>query len=292
MKIVVLGAKGNLGIQLTKVLKKDHEVFAWDKEDIDISDKQKVFNKIRKVMPDVVINSVAYTAIDESEDNENYNLAKNINGDIVGYLSDICLDLNLLFVHYSTNHIFSGEKKDGYLENDESGPVNKYGETKLIGEKEILKRAEKGLKWYLIRTSHLFGMTGESELSKPSFFNLILSQYGKATAENKKSLKVVNEGLSNFTYTYDLSLATKEMVESNKKIEYGIYHISNSEPVSWYDAAVELFKISEIDFKIEPITRNEYDSSAKRPKYGVLLNTKLPKLRNWKEALREYVKGP
>jgi len=146
-----------------------------------------------------------------------------------------------------------------------------------------LELSGSGLKWYLIRTSKLFGPKGESELAKPSFFDIMLE-----LSKTKKQLEAVDEELSCFTYTPDLARATKELYESDRG--YGIYHLTNSGRATWHEAAVELFKIAKIDVTVAPLSGAKLKRPAKRPKYSVLLNTKLPALRDYREALTEYLK--
>ncbi len=293
-KVLILGAKGNLGQQLVKVFQDINEVIAWDREEIDITDKELVFKKVCDVKPDIIINAAAYNAVDKCEiDEKEFELAKKLNGEAVGYLADAAIEVNAILAHYSTDYVFSGDNKEGlpaqagYKEDDEPRPVNKYGETKLIGEQELITRSGSGLKWYLIRTSKLFGPKGESELTKPSFFDAMLK-----LSKDKDYVDVVDEEASCFTYTPDLAQATKKLVESGKG--YGIYHIVNSGPCTWYEAAKELFKIVETqDFasvRINPVSSDKFSRPAKRPRYSVLLNTKLKSLRDWQEALKEYFK--
>lgn len=287
MKIIVLGAKGNLGTQLIKVFSQNenYKIIAWDKEDIDITDEELIERKLKEIKPEVIINVAAYNAVDKCEkDDAEYDIAKKLNCDTVGNLAQIALEIDALFIHYSTDYVFGGVKKRGYKEDDEPKPVNRYAQTKLAGEKEIIKRSGKGLKWYLIRTSKLFGPKGESENAKPSFFDLMME-----AAKTRDSLDLVNEELSCFTYTPDLALATKKLIEDEKG--NGIYHIINPGPTTWYGAAVELFKILGNDkIKLNPVTPDKFPRPAKRPKYSVLVNTKLEPLRDWREALKEYLK--
>ncbi|MDD4333181.1 MAG: dTDP-4-dehydrorhamnose reductase [Patescibacteria group bacterium] len=288
MKIIILGAKGNLGTQLVKVFNQSekYEVIAWDKDDIDITDKELMEKKLKEIKPDIIINVVAYNAVDKCEkDDAEYEIAKKINCDTVGNLAQISLEINALFIHYSTDYIFGGIKKEGYNEDDEPGPISRYAQTKLSGEKEIIRRSGKGLKWYLIRTSKLFGPKGKSEAAKPSFFNLMID-----LSKTRDSLDVVNEELSCFTYTPDLARATQKIIEERKG--YGIYHIVNSGPITWYKAAVELFKIlGNNKIKLNSVASDKFPRPAKRPKYSVLINNKLEPLRDWREALREYLRS-
>lgn len=284
-KILILGAKGNLGEQLIKVLEADNDITAWDREEIDISDKELITKKIKELKPDIIINTAAYNAVDNCEDSEQeFAKAKTLNAFAVGYLADVAIDVRALLVHFSSDYVFSGDQARGYREEDTTKAISKYGETKLAGEKELITRSGKGLKWYLIRTSKLFGPKGGSEAAKDSFFDLIL----KLSKDRKEFSLVHNEEISCFTYTPDLAKAIKELIESEKG--YGIYHIVNEGPASWYDGAKYLFELKNInDVVLKPVASVDYPRPAKRPKYSVLLNTKLEKLRSWKEALREYL---
>ncbi|MDD5291363.1 MAG: dTDP-4-dehydrorhamnose reductase [Patescibacteria group bacterium] len=286
MEILILGSRGNLGGQLVKVFKadKEYEVVAWDREEIDITDKGLVFKKIRELKPDIIINATAYNAVDKCEEDEKeFTLAKKINAEAVGYLVEACLEVDAVLIHYSSDYVFAGDRKEGYKEDDKPDPINKYGETKLAGEEELIKKSGQGLKYYLIRTSKLFGPRGEGELTKPSFFDLMLD-----LAKKKKELDVVNEEVSCFTYTPDLARATKKLLESDKG--YGIYHITNVGRATWHEAAAELFKIIGKKIKINPVKGDKFPRPARRPAYSVLINTKFDMQRDWKEALKEYLK--
>ncbi|MFA6988428.1 MAG: dTDP-4-dehydrorhamnose reductase [Candidatus Gastranaerophilaceae bacterium] len=286
-KILILGAKGNLGGQLIKVLEPENEIIAWDREEIDITDKELITRKVIELKPDVIINVAAYNAVDNCEDNEEeLAKAKVLNGDAVAYLADAAIETRSLLVHFTSDYVFSGDKEEGYREDDKTSSVSKYGETKLLGEKELISRSGKGLKWYLVRTSKLFGPKGESQGAKDSFFDLIL----KLSKDRKEFNMVHNEEISCFTYTLDLAKAVKNLIESDKG--YGIYHIVNEGPASWYEGAKYLFELKGItDVELKPSRSADYPRPAKRPKYSVLLNTKLEPLRNWKEALREYLES-
>ena len=282
-KILILGARGNLGGQLMRVFGNEYRLICWDKDDVDVTNFANLKEKVKEHKPNIIINTVACNAVDKCEENDKeYELAKLLNGATVGYLADIALKLDAILIHFVSDYVFGGDKKEGYREEDRPNPINKYGQTKLDGENEILKLKNRGLKHYLIRTSKLFGPKGASELAKPSFFDMMLK-----LANEKDELDVVNEEMSCFTYTYDLAKAVKELIENKKP--YGIYHIVNSGPCTWFDAAVELFNIAGIDIKVNPVSSDKFPRPAKRPKYSVLLNTKLKPLRDYKEALKEYL---
>ncbi len=256
---------------------------AWDKEEVDITDKDLLEEKIKELNPKVIINTSAYNAVDKCEkDAEELEMAKKINSNAVAFLADIALDIDAILVHYSTDYVFDGKEEEGYQENSSPFPVNNYSRTKYLGEKELIKRSGKGLKWYLIRTSKLFGPSGESDMAKKSFFDIMLD-----LSQKKSELEVVDEELSCFTYTPDLAQATKNLIASDNG--YGIYHIVNSGAATWYQATQALFEIlgkNNIDLK--PVPASHFPRPAKRPQYSVLVNTKLEPLRSWQEALREY----
>jgi dTDP-4-dehydrorhamnose reductase len=282
-KILILGSKGNLGVQLTKVFTDGYEVIAWDREEIDITDKELIMKKIEGLRPRIIINAAAFNAVDKCEEPEGLEIAKKLNADAVGFIAQAALKSGAVFVQYSSDYVFDGKKSAGYKEDDEPKPINKYGETKLLGEKEILKLSSQGLKWYIIRTQKLFGPKGESEAAKPSFFDIMMK-----LSKEKNEIQVVSEEKGRFTYTPDLAKATKELIETEKS--WGIYHIANSFSCNWHRAAVELFKIlKNKNIKLIPVPSSNFPRPAKRPKYSELLNTKLPELRDWREALREYL---
>lgn len=284
-KILILGAKGNLGQQLVKAFNFDHEVIAWDKGEIDITDQDLIAKKVGDIKPEFIINAAAYNAVDKCEESEEeYDSAKRVNIDGPKFLALASLASGATLVHYSTNYVFDGKKRRGYKEIDQPQPINRYGKTKFYGEKRILELSGRGLKWYLIRTSKLFGPRGASEMAKPSFFDVMLEQ-----SRNKPRLEVVDDEVSCFTYAPDLAKATRELILAGKG--YGIYHLTNSGACTWYQAAVELFKMADIKVEAAPIPGDRLTRPAKRPRYAALLNTKLPPLRDWREALKEYLEN-
>lgn len=285
-RIIILGAEGNLGRQLSLVFGNDaeYEVIGWGRTDIDITDRELILKKINDLKPAIIINTAAYNAVDKCEnDDKEYDLAKKINIDGPRNLAEAALAVKATLVHYSTDYVFAGENELGYKETDEPSPINRYGKTKFHGEKQLLALSGQGLKWYLIRTSKLFGPRGTSSNAKPSFFDIMID-----LSKAKTEIEVVDEEASCFTYTPDLAKSTKELIESGKGS--GIYHLVNSDPCTWYEAARYLFKSIGSDIKVIPVSADKFPRPARRPKFSVLKNTKFNELRNWKEALDEYLK--
>ncbi len=274
MKILITGANGMLGHDLASVLV-DHELFLFDSKSLDITDKNKVETEVGKVKPDIVINSAAFTDVDGCE--SQYEAAYDVNANGPRNLALVCKDLNIPLLHVSTDYVFKGDKNTPLVEDDPVGPKTAYGKTKLEGEefiKEILDD------YYIIRTAWLYGHNGAN------FVETMLS-----LAENNTELNVVNDQIGSPTFTYDLAVKIKEIIESGK---YGIYHVTNSGYCSWYDFACEIFKLSNINIKVNPVSTEEFPRPAIRPKYSVLSNKKLTDngfkpLRNYVDALKKYL---
>jgi dTDP-4-dehydrorhamnose reductase len=312
-----------LGQELVQLFKKDsgYKVLAWDKEDLDIINESAVYRKIKVVSPAIIINAAAYNAVDKcEEDKKEFALAKKINGLAPGYLAKTAQKIRAILIHYSTDYVFDGpprlaetarrreagqsdipepqncshscgschlhesfQPQIGFDENAKPTPISNYGQSKLMGEKEIAKNTKK---YYLIRTSKLFGkpaLIDPPAGGKKSFFDIML-ELGK----KNKIVKAVDEEISCFTYAPDLAKKTKEIMESKKP--FGIYHIVNSEPCTWYAATLELYRQAKIKTKVIPVSSAEFPRPAKRPAFSVLLNTKLNPLRSYKEALKDYLK--
>jgi dTDP-4-dehydrorhamnose reductase len=302
-KVLIIGAKGMLGQELVKKFKNDFEVTAWDREDIDVTKEKELSKKITEFKPEIIINATAYTAVDKCEEPKEYKIASKINGAVPGNLAKIAKKIGAILVHYSTDYIFGGNPPEieepkgcahscaschlhqgfipriGYFEDSKPKPVNKYGNTKLLGEKNIQKI---GGKYYIIRPSKLFGIPGEAEGAKRSFFDVMLE-----LSKKQKEVKVVDEEISCFTYAPDLAKKTKEIIEAKKP--FGIYHVTNSGTCTWYEAVLELYQQKKLKTKVIAIDSKDLKRPAKRPEVSILVNTKLNPLRDWRDALREYL---
>lgn len=271
-KILILGASGMLGSDLVKEFN-DSDLTAYGSKDLDITIFAEVKKKLTALKPDIVINAAAYAAVDDCE--KNRMKAMRINGEGPENLAKICKEIKAILVHYSTDYIFNGQKKEGYKENfNIIEPLNVYGESKALGEKMIQNNCDK---YYILRISWLYGKNGKNFVE--TMLNL---------GQTKKELKVVNDQHGSPTYTVDVAKRTKEILE-NIKPAYGVCHVTNSGNCTWYEFTKEIFKLKNITTKIIPCTTAEFPRPAKRPAYSLLLNTKLPEMRSWQEALRDYL---
>jgi dTDP-4-dehydrorhamnose reductase len=277
MKILILGAQGNLGTQLVN-LYQDDELLAWDKDEADFLNLADLEVKLDIAKPKMIINAAAYNAVDNCEsDSQELAIALKLNRDLPAFLADWCLRNQTVLIHYSTDYVFSGdESHQEFSENEPPNPINKYGASKAAGEAEIIKHS--GLNYYLIRVSKLFGPRGSSPYAKNSFFDIMLG-----LAKDNSEFKVVDEEVSCFTYTPDLAKATKNLIEQN--FPYGIYHLANSGACTWYESMLGL----NLPNEVIPIKGSDLVRPAARPKFSALKNTKFPPLRDYREALKEYL---
>ncbi len=283
LKVLILGAQGNLGCCLQESFKQ-FDLSAWDRSELDLSNLVGLKRLIDFYKPQVVINAAAYNAVDlcEQSDKE-YEQALILNRDLPAFLADWCLERQAILVHYSTDYVFSNDAPNflGFFEKDRPNPINRYGQSKLAGEEKILSLAPHGLNFYLIRSSKLFGPQGKSPSAKPSFFDLMLD-----LAKNKPEIKIVDGERSCFTYTPDLAQATYSLLQD--RANSGIYHFVNEDPATWLEGAQELFKIFQLEPKIIPVTSQELARPAKRANSSVLINSRRPKLRSFKQALAAH----
>ena len=277
MKILITGANGLLGHELSSILK-GHTLILLSHSQLDISDPESVNKQIDSSSPDIIINSAAYTQVDACE--TNYDLAFKSNAIGPKNLAIKCKQLGIPLIHISTDYVFEGnEKKNSPLvEDDKLGPKTVYGKTKLEGEKMVQENCQK---YFILRTAWLYG-------EGKNFVKTMMS-----LSKKNKELKVVNDQIGSPTYAKDLAKAIKEIIEK-KSDKYGIYHVTNKGEVSWYEFAKKIFEIKNIEIKVNPCTSEEFPRPAPRPHYSVLSNQKwidagFTPMRDYEEALNEYL---
>jgi dTDP-4-dehydrorhamnose reductase len=283
-KVLILGAKGMLGQELTWLFLQDAQyvVFGWDRAEMDVTDTEDTEFKIRVLSPDIIINAAAYNAVDACEENdEEYAKALKLNADVPTFLARVAMSQGAMFVHYSTDYVFGDAiaTGGGFAENAEPKPGCRYAESKYVGEKSVRLI---GGKYYVIRLSKLFGKPASSEIGKKSFFEVMLE-----AGKTKEEVRAVDDEMSCFTYAPDLAQASKELIESRSL--YGVYHLVNEFPATWYEGVVELYKQSGLTTTVTPVTSNAFPRPAKRPKFSVLQNTRRSLLRPYQDALKEFL---
>lgn len=274
MKVLITGARGQLGTELMKVLI-DKDVFALGRDEMDITNQIQVRMRMEEISPDVVIHCAAYSEVDECE--YNIDFANKVNAVGTGYVAVECLKIGAAMVYVSTDYVFDGQKGQPYYEFDKPNPKSTYGKTKLAGE-EIVRRTLR--QHYIIRTAWLYGREGNN------FVKTMLK-----LASIQKVINVVDDQIGSPTNARDLAEAIRLLIESNK---YGIYHVTNSGSCSWYDFAKKIFEVKGINVQVNPITTEQLNRPAPRPAHSVLNNFNLQErlnyvMRHWEEALEEYL---
>lgn len=277
MKILITGARGMLGQNLTEVLKDNNHLILTGRDNMDITDYRQCDDVISREKPDLIINAAAYTLVDKCE--EDIELAYRANALAPRNLAIICNEQNIPILHISSDYVFDGTKDTGYLEDDLKNPISVYGKSKSLAEDYITTLTNK---YYIVRTSWLFGENGNN-------FIKTMLQLGKT----RNNLTVVNDQFGTPTYTRDLAQAIDMLVQEPR---YGIYHITNSDYTNWYEFAKYIFSLADYKVNVQPISTEEFNRPAPRPKYSVLQNRLwqlegFPLLRSYKEAVKEYVEN-
>lgn len=277
MKVLVTGVGGQLGHDVVRELEqRGHEVTGVGREEMDITDAEKVRKIIRDCVPDAVIHCSAYTAVDRAEDEADQCRKVNVEG--TKNIAEICAELDCKMIYISTDFVFSGEGERPWETDDAAGPISVYGRTKYEGEDEVKSRLDK---FFIVRISWVFGKNGNN-------FVKTMLRIGKENG----AVKVVDDQIGSPTYTRDMAVLLADMVQTEK---YGVYHASNEGFCSWYDFAKEIFRLAGMDdVSVMPITSDQFPAKAKRPFNSRMSKEKLVKegfnkLPSWQDALKRYL---
>jgi len=276
MKVLVTGGRGMLAAALARVFEPCAAVVALGRAELDITDAAACAARLDEIRPDVVLNAAAATNVDACESAEAE--AMRVNGEGPGNLAEACRARRLLLVHYSTDYVFDGLKPEPYVEDDPPSPQGVYARSKLLGETRVRERAPEHL---VLRISWVFGAGGR---------NFVRTIVG--AARTGPALRVVDDQRGSPSYTRDLALQTRRMVEAGCR---GLYHVTNSGACTWYELAVQSIAWAGITgVEVTPVTTGEFPRPAPRPANSVLANARLaregwPLLRPWSDAAREYV---
>ncbi len=273
MKIVVTGAGGMLGQAVAPCLSaRDHKVTALPKEDLDVTNYNRVQTTLSKLAPELIVHCAAYTKVDQAESEPG--LSYLINGYGTENLAVTASDLGIPVLYVSSDYVFDGEQKTPYTTWDKTGPISVYGKSKLAGEKAIQRHLNK---FYIVRTSWLYGPNGSN------FVDTITRM-----ASERKQLRVVSDQIGTPTCTLTLSEVIADLVETRR---WGIYHATDGGVTNWYEFAKEITRGKDVE--VVPIETKEMPRPATRPKYSVLDKTTListigRELTPWQDAFKLY----
>lgn len=269
MKILVIGSKGQLGRCLCDSLDQTNfEIVFSNSNQINIEHFRKVEISIESMLPDIVINASAYTAVDLAESNKVQ--ANILNHLAVKNLAQVCSKLDIIFIHISTDYVFDGLSTKFYNENCPTNPQSTYGHSKLLGEKSIISS---GTKHIIIRTSWLFSEYGS---------NFLKTMVSLAVNKNKNKVGVVSNQVGTPTYAHDLSSSINKILLNikAKKAMFGLFHYAGNSSCSWYEFASFIFKeLNNINpkyiTKACPINSTDYPTPAQRPINSCLDSNKI-----------------
>lgn len=278
MKVLLTGARGMLGNDISSVLqKRGIEFIGVDKDEFNITDETAVKVFISQYKPDIIIHCAAYTAVDKAE--EEREIALRVNAEGTRHLASAAAEINARFTYISTDYVFDGEGSEPFEVDAQCSPANWYGHTKLLGE-EAVKACLND--YFIIRVSWLFGHNGNN------FVKTMLQ-----LAETRNELNVVNDQIGSPTYTADLAELVVDISLSEK---YGIYHATNEGFCNWCEFAEKIFEFAGKEITVNAIHSEDYKTAAVRPKNSRLSKNALEKngfnrLPGWEDALKRYLKG-
>lgn len=280
MKLLVTGAGGMLGQTISPYLaKRGHDVAAFGKEDLDVTDAAMVKRVIEEVQPELIVHCAAYTQVDQAETEQEQAFAINERGTENVAVAAGKLNIPMLFV--STDYVFDGNNNEPYKTCDATGPISVYGKSKLAGELAVKRHCQNH---YIVRTSWLYGPYGRN------FVDTIYK-----LAEERDQINVVADQVGSPTSTATLSEMIGDLIVTKR---YGTYHATDDGVTSWFDFAREIVKDLESKGKkveVLPIETKDMPRPAPRPPYSALDKSDLIEalgrpLTPWQESLHQYLK--
>ena len=284
-KILVTGAKGQLGREIKKLRNKFTQLYEFtDIEELDVTSKEALAAYLKTHPVDYIINCAAYTNVDQAESDPA--LAQVLNRDVIANFKQVLeLHTNTRLIHISTDYIFKGDLIRPLKEDDPAGPLSVYGRTKLEGE-TVLKDHPRAI---VIRTSWLYSVFGK---------NFVKSMINRM--DQHDDLQVVYDQLGSPTYAEDLAMAIMQIISDIDagKSEFvpGIFHYSNEGVCSWFDLAMEICRMIKCKGKVNPIETSDYPQAAARPVYSVLNKSRIKEVYGvevpyWRDSLEKCIKN-
>jgi dTDP-4-dehydrorhamnose reductase len=282
MRVLVTGKNGQLGQSINKIVienQYDDEFIFVGRDELDLSREASIVSYFDNNNFDVIINCAAYTAVDKAE--EEVELANQVNHLAVKQLAEISKAQQVKLIHISTDYVFDGKSDKPYKETDVTNPINVYGQTKLAGEQAVQEAMLTNA--IIIRTSWVYSEFGNN------FVDTMLR-----LGEERDELNVVSDQVSSPTYATDLANAILEIIQNKEfkevKRTTQIYHYSNKGEISWYEFAKEIFKITKIECKVNPVKTSQYPATAERPGNTITSKDKIidafgVNISDWKTSL-------
>jgi dTDP-4-dehydrorhamnose reductase len=283
MKLAIIGTGGRLGAALMREYQGEHDVAGFNHAQLDLSNFDKIRERLGETDFDVLINAAAFTNVDLCETQPDQ--AFRINAEAPRVLAGICGEKNAKLVHFSTDYVFDGEKSAPYTEEDEANPISVYGESKLAGEKNVLAMENRHL---VVRVSWVFGP------DRPSFIDGIIKR-----AQENETVDAIADKFSTPTYTHDIAKMLSQFLDSD--LEGGILHFANAGKCSWQEYAqwaLDCCDKAGLFLRAKRVgacrLKDMPNWIARRPVYSVLSTAKYTQLtgmspRTWREAVADYI---
>lgn len=270
MKILITGAGGQLGQALPQALK-THEVHAFTRAQLDITQLAPVRAVIERTEPALVINAAAYNNVDEAENDSEAAYRGNALGP--RNLALVTAAHRVPLLHVSTDYVFSGTGKRPYHEFDRTEPQSVYGQSKLAGEEAVKSLNPR---YYIVRTAWLYHVSGKN------FPTTMMT-----LARRQTEVRVVNDQRGSPTYIPHLADALVVLLQTNA---YGTYHFAGQGETTWYELTRLLYRHLNTDTIVHPVTTAEFPRPAKRPAYSALTTLQDPRivLPPWEEGLSQF----
>jgi dTDP-4-dehydrorhamnose reductase len=280
-KIFLTGAYGQIGWELNRALLPYGTIYACDQDTLDLLDENATRRAVRDFSPDVIINAAAYTAVDKAETDRE--LCHGLNVRVPEILAEEAERLGAWMIHYSTDYVFNGRNDRPWTEEDETGPVNHYGESKLEGDMAVARRASRHL---IFRTSWVYASRGSN------FLLTMLRLFAQ-----KHELRVVDDQIGAPTWARYVAQATllalKQALDKDDRGLSGVYNLVASGTTSWYDFAREIKRYAGgfDDVTVIPVSSAEYPTPAARPKWSALSLEKIRRVFGvypaaWQDAMK------
>ncbi len=276
MRIFITGNKGQLGTALQVALD-GHDLAGCDLPEVDITDDKAIGTAIGDFAPDVVIHAAAWTDVDGCA--RDPDRAHRVNALGTKNVALAAAEARAVLAYVSTNEVFDGKAGEPYLESDAVNPINAYGRSKAAGESFVQESLER---YYIMRTAWLYAPGGRN------FPHRILE-----LAEQRGSLRVVDDEVGNPTYAPDLAEAIARLIETKA---FGIYHLTNSGYCSRYEFALEVLRLAgREDVAVAPISLADFERASTPPRFAPLANTAAAALgitlRPWQDPLADFLRS-
>src|SRR6266513_1636153 len=283
MKLLVIGSAGRLGAALMREYQGEHDVAGFNHSQLDLSNLDKIREKLGETDFDVLISAAAFTNVDRCETESD--LAFLVNAEAPGILAKICGDKGAKLIHFSTDYVFDGEKRAPYTEEDEANPISIYGESKRAGEKNVLVAEDGHL---VVRVSWVFGP------DRPSFIDAMTKR-----AQQDEKIDAIADQFSTPTYTPDIARLLPQFFD--RGVACGILHFANAGKCTWQEYAqwgLECCRDAGIPLKARTVGALKLSEMknwvARRPVYSVLSTAKYTEVtgmapRAWREAVADYI---